>query len=232
MVREKDMDLRKPLIRTRGGGVRAGGGSNPSDMPEPATTYTIAVTSSNSNQGTVTGGGTYTEGSTVTLRATPKSGYEFSGWYSGDTKVSESNPYTFTASEDKTIVGRFAAVQVDYDVYYGAVNNPTGDSHAADTDNLASLLTGDTVAQSTKTVNISMTAGKTFIVLYDDSKAVPTGYDIETAVGHDTGTDFDNGRKFYSSEVEINGVTYKSVELKGGNTGTNAMPVAITFTKQ
>lgn len=233
MVREKGIDLRKPLIRTRGGGVRAGGGSNPSDAPAPATRYTITATSSNTSQGTVTGGGTYTEGDTVTLRATAKSGYEFTGWYSGSSKVSSNTTYTFTASQNITLVARFAEVQADF--YYGAVDIPASGSHAADVANVAASLTGATISTATKTVSFSMGANKTFLLLYDETKAVPTSYAITTQIGDDTGSDFfTNTRKFYSKEggVKVDGKTYQTVELKAGNSGSTAMPVEIVFTKQ
>lgn len=50
--------------------------------------YTINATSANTEQGTVTGGGTFSEGSRVTLTATPKSGYAFDKWSDGVTTPS------------------------------------------------------------------------------------------------------------------------------------------------
>ena len=58
-----------------------------SDISQPvAYTLTLDVTSAptsiNGKGGTVTGAGTYTEGSQVTITAIPDEGYEFVGWYS------------------------------------------------------------------------------------------------------------------------------------------------------
>ena len=58
--------------------------------PNPNRQYTISATSANTTQGTVTGGGTYSEGSRVTLTATPKSGYAFDKWSDGNTQPSRS----------------------------------------------------------------------------------------------------------------------------------------------
>ena len=42
--------------------------------------YALTVVSEDTNKGTVTGGGTFAVGSTVTIKATPKPGYIFTGW--------------------------------------------------------------------------------------------------------------------------------------------------------
>ena len=57
--------------------------------------------------GTVSGGGTYTHGNSVLLKATPVTGYSFVGWYEGANQVSTAETYTFTATSACTLVGRF-----------------------------------------------------------------------------------------------------------------------------
>ena len=47
---------------------------------EQVPTYTVTVTASPTEGGTVTGGGTYVKGETVTVTATPKPGYKFVKW--------------------------------------------------------------------------------------------------------------------------------------------------------
>jgi len=64
----------------------------------PTTTYTVTATSSNTMMGTVSGGGTYTDGETVTLTAFPKTGYRFVNWTKGGTQKSTNTSYSFTAS--------------------------------------------------------------------------------------------------------------------------------------
>ena len=71
------------------------------------TTYTISVTASPATAGTVTGGGTYNEGETVTLTATPNSGYEFVNWTSGTTTVSTDATYSFTANASAEYIANF-----------------------------------------------------------------------------------------------------------------------------
>lgn len=71
--------------------------------------YTITATSGTSFV-TVTGGGTYTQGSTVTLTATvgSKTGAttSFDGWYLNNTRVSTNTTYTFTATATATYTAK------------------------------------------------------------------------------------------------------------------------------
>ena len=78
----------------------------------PTTTYTITVTSANTTMGTVSGGGTYEEGKTVTLTATPNQGYRFVKWSDGSTQ----NPYTFKATKNVTLTANFEKIPVKSDV--------------------------------------------------------------------------------------------------------------------
>lgn len=59
--------------------------------------------------GRLYGGGWHGYGETVTVTAAPYGGYAFSGWYDGETLVSEEASYTFTMPErDVTYAARFA----------------------------------------------------------------------------------------------------------------------------
>ena len=57
--------------------------------------------------GTVTGGGTYDYGTSLTIKATAATGYSFAGWYEGDSLTSSNASYTFTVTADRTFIGRF-----------------------------------------------------------------------------------------------------------------------------
>ena len=68
-----------------------------------STQYTITVQSANPTMGTVTGGGTYNEGTTVTLTATPANGYHFTQWNDGNTNATR----TITVTADATYIANF-----------------------------------------------------------------------------------------------------------------------------
>lgn len=74
---------------------------------EPAE-YQINATSSPPTGGSVTGAGTYTHGTSVTLAATPSSGYSFVNWTEGGTQVSANSSYTFTAESNRNLVANFS----------------------------------------------------------------------------------------------------------------------------
>lgn len=66
-------------------------------------TATVVCTSSNPAMGSVSGSGRYILYNSVTLTATPNYGYHFDHWSDGSTN----NPYTFTATENKTVTAIF-----------------------------------------------------------------------------------------------------------------------------
>lgn len=75
----------------------------------PPPTYTISTGSSPSGTGTVTGGGTYEHGSTVTLTATPNTGYDFKHWDDGNTD----NPRTITVTGEAKYTARFEVLHCE-----------------------------------------------------------------------------------------------------------------------
>ena len=70
-------------------------------------TYTIAISASPAAGGTVTGGGTKEHGESVTVKATPNTGYKFVRWTEGGSQVSSNATYTFTADKNRTLVAQF-----------------------------------------------------------------------------------------------------------------------------
>ena len=68
-----------------------------------ATTYKVTTRVSPSGYGTVTGGGSYSSGTTVELNAIANSGYKFSRWSDGDT----SNPRSVTVTKNITLTALF-----------------------------------------------------------------------------------------------------------------------------
>lgn len=74
--------------------------------PSGATTYTVTASVA-AGEGTISGAGTFAEGSNVTLTATPKWGYQFKEWDVNGTKSSE-NPYTISSlAADATVTATF-----------------------------------------------------------------------------------------------------------------------------
>ena len=78
----------------------------------PPTTYMVGVSANDSSYGTVAGGETYEENASVTVTATPNSGYQFVKWTENDVEVSTANPYTFTVTANRNLVAVFEEVPV------------------------------------------------------------------------------------------------------------------------
>ena len=76
-------------------------------------TYEITVTANPDDYGTVTGGGTYEEGSTCTVTATATSGHMFVNWTENGEIVSEDATYTFVVTADRELVANFDLDGVD-----------------------------------------------------------------------------------------------------------------------
>ena len=70
-------------------------------------TYTISATSDPINGGTITGTGTFNNGESCTLTATPATGYDFVNWTKNGVQVSTNATYTFTVTESATYVAHF-----------------------------------------------------------------------------------------------------------------------------
>ena len=87
-----------------------GGGNNPPAAVDDIAVkraYTIAATASPSAGGTVSGAGTYAEGTSATVTATPSGCYKFVNWTENGTEVSTNETYTFTVSGNRTLVANF-----------------------------------------------------------------------------------------------------------------------------
>ncbi|MHB8984629.1 MAG: virginiamycin B lyase family protein [Eubacteriales bacterium] len=100
------------------------------------TTHTVRVSANPPAGGLVSGGGTYEEGASVIVTATPNSGYSFVNWTEGGVQVITSASYTFTlGTSDRTPVANFAAnptYTVTFDSQGGSsvssINNVTSGS--------------------------------------------------------------------------------------------------------
>ncbi|WP_010417105.1 InlB B-repeat-containing protein [Anaerophaga thermohalophila] len=74
---------------------------------QPVKDHTISLLVNEPVHGNISGAGTYTDGESVTISATPDEGYHFINWTEGETEVSTSAEYTFSATEDKVLTANF-----------------------------------------------------------------------------------------------------------------------------
>ena len=69
--------------------------------------YSVSASATN---GTVTGTGTYQEGATATLTATPNTGYKFVNWTKDGVEVSTEATYSLLVTENVALVANFEAI--------------------------------------------------------------------------------------------------------------------------
>ena len=101
--------------------------------------YTINAVPNPTEGGTVTGAGTYVYGQTCTLTAMPNEGYVFVNWTENGNEVSSNVNYTFTVTENKTLVANFIqenhiALEEGLMAYYpfnGDANDASGNGYHA-----------------------------------------------------------------------------------------------------
>ncbi|WKD86268.1 hypothetical protein KCTC32516_01634 [Polaribacter huanghezhanensis] len=75
----------------------------------PIKKYLVDTSSSPTAGGVTSGGGSFDDGTSVTVTATPNTGYNFVNWTSAGTAVSTNLTYTFVLSANATLVANFEA---------------------------------------------------------------------------------------------------------------------------
>ena len=147
--------------------------------------YTLTVKSNNTYYGTVSGGGSYPEGTSVTIKATPETGCRFVKWNDGNTSASRS----VTVNSNITYTATFEPIQ--YTLFFdanGGIIPTTGKM-------------GNTPSGYTTTLSEDQTTG-TIVVTYSKSYFMTIIDDCPTRDGYVFDgwyTDPVNGEKVYDA---------------------------------
>ena len=124
-----------------------------------ASKYTVTFASIDTSMGTVSGnvtsGGLFPQGESVTVKATPTSGYMFAGWYSDaqlSTQVSAKAEYTFTVSGDTTLYAKFViekgAIDTNLHAIFKSGNNNPSSWSSSDNYDVYKVVSGSTYADA------------------------------------------------------------------------------------
>lgn len=92
--------------------------------PPVVVEYTITLSVDPAGGGVATGGGKFESGQSITVTATPSSGYDFAGWKENGAVVSTDTSYTFTATADRALTALFAVTVPTYTI--SATIDPAG----------------------------------------------------------------------------------------------------------
>lgn len=73
--------------------------------------YRVELAAEPEHAGEVTGGGVYTEGTDIAVKAEAYEGYEFKYWKENDTRLSTSWNYPFIVRDNRNLVAMFEEVE-------------------------------------------------------------------------------------------------------------------------
>ena len=137
--------------------------------------YTITALADDG--GTVSGGGTVIESSSITLTATADDGYTFAGWYDGETKVCDTAEFVVSnVTADKIYTAKFTKNAVSYTISAEVDANGGGTVSGG----------GEVAAGGSITLTATVNDGYTFAGWYDgDTKVCDTAEFVVTNVAAD-----------------------------------------------
>ena len=128
------------------------------------TQYTVNVSANPTNGGTVTGGGSYQQGQSCTVTASPNAGFNFTNWTENGNVVSTQASYTFNVTSNRNLVANFQAQPQNYNITVSA--NPT---------NGGTVTGGGSYQQGQScTVNATANTGYTFSNWTENGNVVST----------------------------------------------------------
>lgn len=132
--------------------------------------YTVSVTANPTNGGTVSGGGTYNQGTSCIVHATANTGYSFVNWTENGNHVSTNANYTFTVNGNRNLVANFSQNTYTIQATAGAngIITPSG------------------------TINVAQGANQTFAMIPNTGYEVQNVYIDGNSVGALTSYTFTN----------------------------------------
>ena len=185
------------------------------------TNYTISVSANPSIGGTVSGGGSYSSGSSVTVNASPNSGYAFVNWTENGAQVSASQSYTFSASANRTLVANFTQTTTSYTITVKASPKTGG-----------TVSGGGTFASgSSVTVMAQANSGYTFVNWTENNVQVSTSasYTFNAGANRTLVAHFNlTNQSTYT--ISVSGTPAKGGSVSGGGTFAAGSSQTVTAT--
>jgi uncharacterized repeat protein (TIGR02543 family) len=173
--------------------------------------FTINVSSNPAISGVTSGSGSFYEGTTKTVTATPNTGYAFVNWTDAGVEVSTNANYTFVLDSDKTLVANFISIP------QFVINVSSNPSIGGVTDGSGSFYEG-----TTKTVTATQNSGYTFVSWTEAGVEVSTNSSYSFVLDSDKTlvANFISGISSYSLNVTaVNGSVIKNPNASTYNGG-------------
>ncbi len=187
-------------------------------VSQTPTTYTVALSASPANGGTVSGGGTFNAGITVTAHAAPMAGYTFVNWTENGSIVSTSVSYIFQVTSNRNLIANFELIageeySVDLSVVPAASGTVSGagsfesgssvtvSATAANGYNFLNWTEGDNVVSSSATYTFTITSDRDLKANFEPEKYTITLTANPSAGGF---TNFSSNQFAFGQSVTIN----------------------------
>lgn len=178
----------------------------------PAPRHTVSASVSPNGSGTVSGTGSFEEGSNCTVVATAAAGYRFKEWQKNGAQISTNASYTFAVTEDVALVAIFEEVQSGF-------SNVTlnGSAWNGNKDDLSNLHTegqyhGEATVASVIQSNTAPAVGSTH--QYDPTAQAAYISDITNgAFSTGNASLYEEGHKYWLTVGTVSGSTYTVVEV-------------------
>lgn len=206
----------------------------------PATTHNVYLSVSPSGAGTVSGAGEYEENSTVTVYATPYSGYTFSYWQSGGSAVSYNSTYSFTlGTSDKTLTAVFS--KITYTVNLSVSPSSSGSVSGAGIYDTGSYVTikatpysgysfvrweeNGSYVSSNSSYSFTISSSRSFIAVFQK-----VTYSVSlSASPSNAGTLSGAGNYTSGSQVTVVATPYSGYEFSEWKEGTNTVSTSASY---
>lgn len=180
----------------------------------PAARHNVTASVSPSGSGSVSGAGSYEEGSNCTVVASPASGYRFKEWQKNGTQVSTSASYTFAVTEDVALVAIFEEVQSGFSnvtLNGNAFSDNADDQESIQvsgsyngTATVASIIQSDNAPAVGSTHTYDPTAQAKFISNIENGAFATPGVNVSSSVSYNT---------YWLTVGTVSGSTYTVVEV-------------------
>ncbi|MBR1717265.1 MAG: leucine-rich repeat protein [Paludibacteraceae bacterium] len=196
-------------------------------------TVTLTVTSNNTNYGTVTGGGTYNYGTSVTIKATPKTGYHFVQWSDGNKNASRTVTATANASYTATFaINTYTITVTSNNTNYGTVTGGGTYNYGASATIKATAKTGyhfvkwgDGNTSASRTIS-NITANASYQAQFAINTYKLTVTSANTSMGTVTG----GGTYNHNASATLTATPKGCYRFKQWNDGNTTNPRTVTVT--
>lgn len=186
---------------------------------------TVKVSASPASAGSVTGGGTFLVGTSMTVTATPIAGAQFVNWTVNGTVVSTSATYTFSMGQSENLVANFQFLNPSLTI---ANNHLLGGTSTTAYMNLGAIAAADTTFTLTATpADVTIPPSVTVLAGTAQASFTVTAIPVDvTTVQH---INAKLGALSYNVKFNVQAPVLTSVKTSGSQTSGNPVSATVTL---